>query len=399
MASCSAPSRRPVTFQYGQEPARRLPGVDLDDPRRFQELDPGDYLSAIGEKADLVARGHEAGRQAAKEAAEQAAQQAAEQGAPAGTGAVSPTGLLFAGMGFSGVGANLVKDACTRVMDLPFSIVKHYQFPNHVKPGWHTLAVSYSGETEETLTVARESVRRGVPVTGFTTGGALAELADVVVPQPPGYQPRAAFAYTWSSILGFLEGSDLLHETVPVEAAVAAVREADARYGADAPEDKNEAKQLAGLLWEKVPQIYATPAFYGVGLHFRGMLNENAKKIADVDLVPECNHNDLTGWGDDPNREHFCVLAISHGDQNPQIMRRLAYMEKRYEEWGLNWHHIVARPVHSFSEHVVEQARALQFLDYTSYYVAMLRGVDPSEIREIQGLKAFLRDEAALQGR
>jgi hypothetical protein len=39
----------------------------------------------------------------------------------------------------------------------------------------------------------------------------------------------------------------------------------------------------------------------------------------------------------------------------------------------------------------VEQARALQLLDYASYYTAVLRGVDPAEIDAVVDLKAFLR--------
>lgn len=338
--------------------------------------DRSGFLQALQDKPGLLADGYAAG-------------------AAAGRPGLRAAGLLFAGMGFSGVSADLVKDACTRALDMPFTVVKHYQLPHHVRPDWQCLSVSYSGDTEETLSVTRGALARGVPVTAFTTGGALAGLvgADAVVPQPPGYQPRAAFAYTWMSILGFLEASGLLSDHVPIDDAIAAVKEVDAGCGPDVPEAENEAKQLARKLWEKIPQIYATPAFYGVGKHFRGMLNENAKKIADVDLIPESNHNDLTGWGDDPNRRHFTCLALSHDNQNPQIRARLDFMEERYTSWGLPWHHHRFAPIESMQEHIVEQARAIQLLDYTSFYVAMLRGVDPSEIREIRALKQHLRDD------
>ncbi|MGB0652326.1 MAG: SIS domain-containing protein [Thermoplasmatota archaeon] len=348
--------------------------LSLDPADGAWPLDRSDFLGAIGEKADLIRRGYEAGRAAAEP--------------------LSPAGLLFAGMGFSGISSNLVKDACTRALDIPFTIVKHYQFPHHVKPDWHTLAVSYSGETEETLEVTQEAVRRGVPVTSFSTGGTISGLAAAKVVQPKGYQPRAALAYAWFSLLGYLRGSGILDEEVPVDAVMEAVQAEDATCGPTVPEADNPAKQLARHLATPIPQIYATPAFYGVGLHFRGMLNENAKKIADVDLVPECNHNDLTGWGDDPNRAHFTAVALSHGAQHDQIHTRLAHMEERYRAWGVDWHHRQARPIHTVQEHIVEQARAIQFLDYVSFYTAMLRQEDPSEIREIMGLKAKLRGGA-----
>lgn len=337
-----------------------------------QDADATGFYGRIREKADLMAQGFRAGQEAARPDLE-------------------ADGLLFAGMGGSGATAHLVRDACTRAMDHPFTVVQHYQIPHHVKPSWHTLALSYSGDTEETVTVARDARARGVPVTAFTQGGRLADVADRVVLQPAGYQPRVALGHAWMSVLGFLEGSGVLNEATPVRQASAAVREVDAACGADVPEEDNEAKRLARKLLEPIPQIYATPAFHGAAQYFRAMLNENAKKIASVELIPECNHNDLMGWGGDPNREHFTALVLSHAEQNPEIMKRIAFMEERYQQWGVDWHHLAFHAVHSYSEHVVEQARCIQLADYTSYYLAMLRGVDPAEIKAIDALKRFLR--------
>lgn len=341
----------------------------------FQHNDPTGFVAAIQRKAELLRAGHQAGLGAARPG-------------------LKADGLLFTGMGFSGFAADLVRDAATRDLDIPFTVIKHYQFPHHVKPGWHVIAMSYSGDTEETLAVTKEALRRGVPVTGFSTGGKLSQLVERIVPQPQGYQPRAAFAHNWFSVLGFLEGSGLMKERVPVAECVQAVEEVDAACGPSIPEDKNEAMQLARKLAGPVPKIYATPSFYGVATHFRGTLNENAKKIAELDNIPECNHNDLTGWGGDTdNRRHYAVVCLSHTEQNPEMLKRIAFMEKTYRGWGVPWHNKTFRGLHSFKGHVVEQARAVQFFDYVSVYVAALRGQDPANIKDIAALKAFLRKD------
>ncbi len=345
-------------------------GTDVSDDIPIVN-DPNDFLGAIQDKANLIRRGHEVGMDHSEE--------------------ISPRGLLFAGMGGSGATANLVRDACTRAINIPFTIVQHYQIPHHVKRRWHALALSYSGNTEETLSVARAAKERGVGLTGFTTGGELANIADHIVPQPAGYHPRVALAHPWFSVLGFLEGSNILNEPTPVDQAAQAVEEMDALCKPEIPEADNEAKQLARKLVDKIPQIYATPAFFGSALFMRCQLNENAKKIAGVELIPECNHNDLMGWADDPNNKHFTVLCMSHAEQNPEIMKRIDFMADWYQEHDIPWHHHMFAPIHTFEEHVVEQARAIQFADYVSYYVAQLRGIDPSEIRAINALKAHLR--------
>ena len=263
-------------------------------------------------------------------------------------------GLLFTGMGGSGATANLVRDACTRAMDLPFSIVQHYQMPNHVKSDWRVLALSYSGNTEEVLSVVQDARRRRIPVTAFTVGGELEQHADVLVRQPEGFQPRVALAHPWFSVLGYLEGSGILTEKVPVEDAARGVEAMDAACGPEVPEPENEAKQVARRLVEKIPQIYATPAFYGVGAYLRAMLNENAKKIAGLELIPECNHNDLMGWGSDEARKHFTCLTLSHAFQNPEIKKRIAFMEQQYTGWGIDWHHHQFDAIDGFASHVVE---------------------------------------------
>ena len=370
--------------KQGQVPgrrARRVPGTRGDRSARSRDVpalkDPQNFMASIQAKAAFLRDGHKAG-------------------VAAGDRPLKAKGLLASGMGFSGMVASVVKDAATRAMEVPLTIVKHYQFPNHVRKGWHTLAITYSGDTEETLAVVRTSLERGVPVTGFSTGGKLAGLVERVVGQPAGYQPRAAFGYTWFSVLGYLEATGLVSAKVPVREAVAAVREVDATCGPDVPEAENPAKQLARTLEHPIPQIYATPAFMGVGLHFRGMLNENAKKIAKVDLVPESNHNDLTGWsGDRENRGRFTVVALRHGHQNPELQKRLEFMEQRYRKWGVPWTNRMSAPIETFRDHVVEQARAIQFFDYTSVYVAALRGQDPADIHEIKALKRLLREGRA----
>ncbi|HUR61798.1 MAG TPA: SIS domain-containing protein [Candidatus Thermoplasmatota archaeon] len=320
----------------------------------------------------------------------------AEQGYLAGLDAavprLDPAGLLFAGMGGSGATAMLVRDAASRVLGTPFTLVQHYNLPNHVKPDWHVLAVSYSGQTEETLSTVRQAMRRGCRVTAFSTGGELAAMAGRNVPQPEGHQPRVALAHTWFSVLGFLEGSGLLGaERVPIKAAVAAIREVDAACGPGVPEERNEARQLARRLQGKIPQVYTTPAFAGLGVFFASLMNENAKRICDVDEIPEMNHNAFTGWSGDPLRTHFTALVLSHGAQNPELARRIEFMRGRYEAWGVPWHHRVFAPIQTFADHVVEQARALQLLDYTSYYAAELGGVDPAQIDDVRALKAHLR--------
>lgn len=326
------------------------------------------FLDLMPEKTRLLQEGHQAGRAAAT--------------------ATEADGLAFLGMGFSGLAGDLVMDALGRATDWPMMSVKHYQLPRQVQRGWHVFSISHSGSTEETLALTEQALERGCSVTAVTTGGRLEALCGDVVRQPANLQPRAATGHTWASILGFLEGAGIL-DAVPLDDMRRAVASVDRQNGIHVPYEDNAAMQWATALRDRVPMIYSTPAFASIGRAFRGLLNENAKKIAHDLVLPEANHNDLSAWSD-PNRSQFAVACLHHAEQHPQLAKRITYMRERYREWGLPWLDHMLPAVHSFEDHVVEQARAWQFLEYVSIYTALMRQQDPADITEIKALKARL---------
>lgn len=72
------------------------------------------------------------------------------------------------------------------------------------------VAVSYSGNTEETLDFAVSARDTGLPLAVVTTGGRLGEMAKEekwpMVEVPAGLQPRAALGYLLGAVLRLLEG-------------------------------------------------------------------------------------------------------------------------------------------------------------------------------------------------
>ena len=329
------------------------------------------YRSAMAQRPRLFSEGHAAGLRH-------------------GTSGAPPRGLVLTGMGFSGLGGRLVADACLPLLGMPVTFVEDYTLPAHVDEDWHVLATSYSGRTEETLAVAEEASRRGAAVTTFSGGGPITEIGGDNVPQPPGFQSRMVLVHMWASLLGFVEGSGWIEAHVPVEVVVAALRDVERRSAPSVGD--NPARALAAALHDRRPHIYSTPTLHAVGQTFRGWLNEDSKMIAVAHRVPACNHNDLTAWSGDPEgRTGASVVALSQGGDHERVRRRLDYMRSRYREWGVPWHDVDAEPVQGLSDHVVEQARMLAFLEYVAYYAALERGKDPTEVAEIERLKAHMR--------
>ena len=56
----------------------------------------------------------------------------------------------------------------------------------------------------------------------------------------------------------------------------------------------------------KMPFIYTFSEFEGVAIRFKQQLNENSKRHACYNLIPEMNHNEIVPW----IKKNVCVIPI-----------------------------------------------------------------------------------------
>src|SRR5205085_8720293 len=105
--------------------------------------------------------------------------------------------VVVMGMGGSGIAGDIVLAAAAPFMAVPVVVVKGYECPHFVGDGSLVFAVSFSGNTEETIETATDAALNGARMVVITSGGELAKLAAgwgaPVVPVPDDIpQPRAA---------------------------------------------------------------------------------------------------------------------------------------------------------------------------------------------------------------
>src|SRR5215204_6152570 len=83
--------------------------------------------------------------------------------------------VLVLGMGGSGVSGDLLATIAGPFMPLPVVVVKGYEPPSYVNDHTLVFAMSFSGNTEETLDAATTAANAGGRIVAVTQGGALAE--------------------------------------------------------------------------------------------------------------------------------------------------------------------------------------------------------------------------------
>ena len=85
--------------------------------------------------------------------------------------------VLVLGMGGSGIAGDVVEAIAAPRMSIPVIVSKGYECPSFVGRRTLVMAVSFSGETEETLHAASIAHDLGARIVAVTGGGSLGDMA------------------------------------------------------------------------------------------------------------------------------------------------------------------------------------------------------------------------------
>jgi glucose/mannose-6-phosphate isomerase len=299
--------------------------------------------------------------------------------------------IVVAGLGGSAIGGDLVRSYLLPKLSTPLIINRTYSLPGLTSGDTLVIASSYSGDTEETLAKYDDAKARGAQIVCISTGGVIMKRAqdngNPFIKLPTGFQPRAALAYSFVPILLLL---DAMGFTSGEEANLAGTAKlltglAD-RYS---PKNSgNSAFKLAEKMQTKAPVIYSASDYLDtVNLRWRGQIQENAKHVAFGNVLPEMNHNEINGW-DYPRSAPDSHLAIflRTSDENPRVAKRFAILKEVLQE-----RIIFVEEVQAEGNTPLERMFSLIALgDWTSLYLAVLEGIDPSPVPVISTLKKKL---------
>jgi glucose/mannose-6-phosphate isomerase len=348
--------------------------VDLDDASAVRDQDPGGMLAAVADLGAHCRDGYVQGSSAS--------------GLP---DLADVRSVVFCGMGGSAVAGDVLRSVFRDRLGVPVEVNRSPELPEHAGP--HSLVVvsSYSGNTSETLGAFREAIKRGCRMIVVTSGGTVADEAAAagvpVVPVPGGFQPRAALGWLAFTALGAREAAGLLPPLAEdVAEAAAEVEARAAACGLDVPSGDNPAKRLAAEIGDRVPVIWGAE---GIGsaaaARWKTQFNENGKVPAWWASMSELDHNEVVGWTEPFGSAH-CVIALRHDAEEPEIAARFPLSLEIAADAGAATHEVWATGRSAL-------ARLLSLIslgDFTSAYVAIRKGVDPTPVDVIQRLKAAL---------
>lgn len=301
--------------------------------------------------------------------------------------------VVVMGMGGSGIAGDVLLAVAAPFMAVPVTVTKSYNIPAFVSPGTLVFAMSFSGNTEETIEAFQIAHEQGANIVVVTSGGELARLAKEagcpIAPVPSDIpQPRAAIGAMAVPPLVILEDMGLFPGASHwIELAVEQLK----RRRDQIASSGNPAEVLAEELFKKLPIITSSASLgAAAAMRWKTQINENVKAPAFFSVYPENCHNEITGWEVWPEdaKDHMAMVALRHDSEHPQVSRRFEiareildgklskYLEFRAEGEG-------------------DLAQLMDLVivgDFVSLYLTQAEGLDPGPVPILVELKRRLKE-------
>lgn len=247
------------------------------------------------------------------------------------------------------------------------------------------IASSYSGNTEEVLSGFEAAFEEGLSVVAVSTGGALlarAKEAKIPYIQLPdkGIQPRSALGLSLRALMKLLRLEMLLKDSMHLSRML------------DAKALEEEGKSIAETLKGKVPVIYAANRNKAVAYNWKIKFNETGKIPAFMNILPELNHNEMTGFdvtdATQKLSERFHFLFLSDESDHPKVQRRMHILKDLYEARGLS----VTGLSLMGSSPMEKIFKSLLIADFAALHTAEFYGMESEQVPMVEEFKKMIAE-------
>lgn len=290
---------------------------------------------------------------------------------------------IVLGMGGSHLAADVIKNVYPQ---LNIIIHKDYNLPplsDKELKNYLIIASSYSGNTEEVITGLKLADRKKLNIIIIAVGGQLIKLAKtknipyIELPNT-GIQPRSALGFSCRALLkamGQNKANKNLHQLTKTLSGQ--------KY-------ETAGKKLAKQLKNKVPIIYSSENNSALAYNWKIKFNETGKIPAFYNILPELNHNEMTGF-DVVNQtknlsKNFSFIFIKDHTDHLQIQKRMTVTKKLYQKRGLSIVDIELTGKNRWQEIFSN----LLIADWASYYTSQGYGLESEKVPMVEEFKKMI---------
>lgn len=305
--------------------------------------------------------------------------------------------IIVCGMGGSAVGGDLLKDLLKDSnVGMTVDVLREYKPPAYVGSKALVFCVSYSGDTEETLSQFVELRKRGCKIISITSGGRLKKWSErfgiPVIGLPGGFKPRAAMPYLFVPMLVYLSSCvyGLGFEMGSERSLKKAIETLESK--SCTLEKHTKIKGIAEIIRGHPINVYGPADFEAVVRRAKNQFNENSKLPAAWAVFPELDHNEIVGYEDNELNKETYVLLLRDYEEDESMRTRIEATKE------------IIRPkvkgvveIYADGESRLERTISLlYYVDLLSYYLAAAEGKIPEKNDFIDKLKSVLAEKVNL---
>lgn len=288
--------------------------------------------------------------------------------------------IVIGGLGGSGIGGRLARLAFINKMPVPVEVFNEYHLPGYANEETLVILCSYSGNTEETLSMYSEALEKECTVVCVAAGGKLKSLAEEAglpfYSVQEGFQPRMTLGFGLSTlvmILGELIGEDYTQELRGVEAMFKSPAEIVAK-----------AQKMYQFFQSTIAQKFVVVCdlpYEAVAIRFCQQIQENAKGEGFYAVLPEANHNMIESYYE----KHNTNFIFLNSGTNSRVNARFEFLKEVLDNLG---NKVYEYPVAGTALNSIFEV--IHATDWLSIWASNDKKVDNMQVGIITRLKAHL---------
>jgi glucose/mannose-6-phosphate isomerase len=302
--------------------------------------------------------------------------------------------IIFAGMGASGLAAEIVSDWLSNKINLPITTIKDPKLPNYINENTLFLPVSKSGETMEVLKAVNDASKITQNIISLSIHGQLEKFSksnDFIhlnIDHNP-YSRTSTLALIGSLIAILDTFLDIESSENLITKTNHDLNNTQKDLSINNPFSNNISKQSAKFIFEKNKEksdiyVLSSQKLKTIGLRLVQQFNENSKISCFYSQVPDALHNTIVALA----ASNSGTLITIQSKNDPKYIYS-AFNEITQVAQNQNLRII---NISGNSDSILtEMLTTLLQVDYLSYYVSILNTVSPGPTIILDSLKEKLK--------
>ena len=289
--------------------------------------------------------------------------------------------IVFAGMGGSGAIGDIFSSMLSKT-NVHVSVTKGFVLPATVDSNTLVVTTSVSGKTTETLAILDSANKKNCKIIAFSAGGKMLEYCEKNKIEHRSFRqihsPRASLPVFLYGILKAL-GNIIPMKKVEVLESITSLDELQRNVNSSNLDDKNPALDIAAWI-SGIPLIYYPSGLQSGAIRFKNSLHENAKSQVFLEEIGEACHNEIVSWERPANVR---PILIQGQDDHITTKEKWQILKEYFETKKIDYKEVFSVPGNILTKLI----NLIYLLDYSTIYLAVRNGIDPSPIRAIDFVK------------